>query len=224
MSKNLQEKLRLQARDVKYLQDSLIADAHDKLNLHLPQTEATENDPLRQEIESLIEQFVYNTFENARHSIILDDIPETTKNRSVPLRQLISEPKEEVEPFDFALNEKLRDIYRRVEDETLKVTALRRQVPEQSRLKLQEMLESTKQQVDALESAAAAENLTPDQSMFESVVQDTTEQEDEIPRIETISQDYQGYLLQLAELKSGLTGKSLNKLDEIIDVVYKQRS
>lgn len=121
-SDNLHDKLQLVGEDVKFLKSQFHESAETKLDLHLP----TE-DSLKTRVRELVEEFIHETFELARHSMVVNGVDMTTQATLVD-----SLKKEEVvEPFDVELNEKLRNVYAEVDERTLEVTELRRQIPSQ---------------------------------------------------------------------------------------------
>ncbi|ODV58048.1 MIND complex subunit NSL1 ASCRUDRAFT_129312 [Ascoidea rubescens DSM 1968] len=156
------EKIHLQKADVKYLYHQVHKAAMDKLNLYLPSESQqadnnNEEDPVREKVRLLVEEFILNSFELTKYSCIIDG--KEFLDDDDPLRQILvnnssnrknknQERREEIESFDFELNQKLREAYKAVEDETVKVTEKRRNLPQKSVKLFEEQQNINKSKID----------------------------------------------------------------------------
>ncbi|CAN6621274.1 kinetochore-associated protein Nsl1p [Trichomonascus vanleenenianus] len=198
----LHTKLQLVAEDVRFLKNQFLEAAEAKLNLHLPTTEEASQDPLRDQVRDLVEMFVHDTFEMARHAMIVDGEDMSEKES---LQLMLDTSNEEIEPFDVDLNEKLRRIYAEVDERTLEVSELRRSVPLQV--------------VERYEMANRP------------IVEDNSAMEDDTDHIavdidfKEVEKDYEAALEQLAKLRGSVPDSyaELDKLRETIQYL-KERS
>lgn len=126
---SLHQKFQLVPEDLKYLKSQLLENAIEKLNRDLPRQTSTADDPLRRRVTEFIEAFVDETFELTKYSMIVNgqDI-----SHSASLKRILSSEidDEAIEPFDKELNRKLRELYTKVDNETLAVTEMRKKIPQ----------------------------------------------------------------------------------------------
>lgn len=121
--KNGYEKIALSKQEYSHVFENVLQAAMDKLNLHLP---ASENDPLKNEVSAMLEEFLVNSFDSSKYSILADgrDLDDTSIQDILLLRTL-----ENVEQIDAETTSKLRSILQEFETETVEVTRMRREVP-----------------------------------------------------------------------------------------------
>lgn len=158
-----QQKVALALADVKHLQAALSKEAKNKLDLYLPN--ADDKDPLKSKVFSLVDDFIYEIFERSKDGMEIDGM-----DRSVSLRSMLENPTngtywrclvywdsmtnyncKEVEPFDFALQEEVRKLYQEVEDETMRLTKLRREKPQSLKRSYEESFNSSMEKLHSLE-------------------------------------------------------------------------
>ncbi|KAA8910383.1 hypothetical protein TRICI_004181 [Trichomonascus ciferrii] len=194
-SDNLHNKLQLVSEDVKFLKSQFHESAETKLDLHLP----TE-DSLKTRVRQLVEEFIHETFELARHSMVVNGVDMSTRDTLVDSLQ----KEEVVEPFDVELNEKLRHLYAEVDERTLEVTELRRQIPNQASEIYKQKL---KEEQDLLDQALPTEDQSTDNDEAVSLPVDRiqTDYEDTLQLIKSLSKS-------VPELYS-----DLNELQEVIN-------
>lgn len=120
-SSDLHSKLQLVAEDVRFLKQQFKDAAEAKIDVNL---DCDKNDPVRKRVDEIVQQFISDTFEMSKHAMIIDGEEMGDKDLSVVL-----ERDDDVEPFDLALNDRLRQLYAQVDEKTLEVTQLRRTVP-----------------------------------------------------------------------------------------------
>jgi kinetochor protein Mis14/NSL1 len=194
-SDNLHNKLQLVSEDVKFLKSQFHESAETKLDLHLP----TE-DSLKTRVRELVDEFIHETFELARHSIVVNGVDMSTQDTLVDSLQ----KEEVVEPFDVELNEKLRNLYAEVDERTLEVTELRRQIPNQASEIYKQKL---KQEQDLLDQALPNED------------QSTVNDEPISLPINRIQTDYEDTLQLIKSLSKSVPElySDLNELQEVID-------
>lgn len=115
------------------------------------------HDPMKAHVEYLVHKFIEDLFEMARHSLIVDgsDISKEAGTLTDILKQ---KEDEAIEPFDFELNNQLKDLYSQVDDLTLEISNLRRQIPQDIRHSYLESLPSGTSPVQAQQTPELAEN------------------------------------------------------------------
>jgi kinetochor protein Mis14/NSL1 len=75
------EKISISLADVKHLQLQFAKDATEKLDLYLPTTD--KSDPLKSTVASLVDDFIYEIFENAKGGLDVDGMRESDELRSL---------------------------------------------------------------------------------------------------------------------------------------------
>jgi kinetochor protein Mis14/NSL1 len=75
------EKISISLADVKHLQLQFAKDATEKLDLYLPTTDTS--DPLKSTVASLVDDFIYEIFENAKGGLDVDGMRESDELRSL---------------------------------------------------------------------------------------------------------------------------------------------
>lgn len=120
------EKIDLSKQDFQYVFNNILQAIMAKLNLHLP---AAQNDPLKEQVSTILEEFLINTFDNSKYSILADglDLQNVLIHDILSLKTL-----ENVEKIDSEITLKLRKIFQEFEQETVDVTKLRRDLPKQA--------------------------------------------------------------------------------------------
>lgn len=213
MTQKLHEKIHLSVEDIKYLQQHLLENARVKLNLNLPSSSQDTQDPLTLKIVEMIEEFILEMLEMSRHSLVIDGdetVQSISKLLDKPLERKYRKsfsPKNvltriEIAPFDMELNQELRKVYQQVEQETLEVTQLRREYP-----------------AKALELYKESFNDSPITTETEETQLDQLDQLDsKIPRLDSIIEDYNESLQQLAALKAQLP-KQANEMDKLNQLI-----
>ncbi|ODV94483.1 hypothetical protein PACTADRAFT_18178 [Pachysolen tannophilus NRRL Y-2460] len=211
----LHEKIQLQTQDVKYLQRIFLENAHSKLNLHLPITNNSKDDPLRNKIENMVETFIFETFEMARHSMIIDGID---MSNTASLKNIIDEPKEQIEPFNFELNDKLRKIYAQVEDATLEVTSLRRELPIKAKEEYGKLLTQYDEKINKV-----IQDLNNHHNDINEEIEDIPKIDNILPRLNDMKLDYEKSLSILVDLKEEIPKQTsqMEKLNELIQFIEK---
>ncbi|CDO93247.1 unnamed protein product [Kluyveromyces dobzhanskii CBS 2104] len=172
----------------------------EKVRTALPKS--SEDDQVNQEIQLQLDQFLMEALEMAGDSMNVLDAGKGTTVKSI----IQEVQKEYMEPFDVELNEKVRQLYQEWEDETVKVSKLRREAPQ----------------------AAVSEYASREKELFDEIdsrierarTRSTASQPDT-----TVSQDQESeaYWAQIAEqFKSVLTSLA-NTNEQIPDHVLKQK-
>jgi len=124
-----------------------------------------------------------------------------------------------IEPFDFELNAQLRDVLEHVEQETIQVSKLRRELPSRARETYDNLISNTDKDV----STILAELDSELQQELHNDDDDETGKDDLslMPRIDSIVEDYQQAFLILNNLKRKIPEQKseLDKLDETIQLL-----
>lgn len=211
------EKLQLSKQDLRYLYGQILNNTTSKLDLHLP---TSNNDPLKTKVANLLDDFILDAFEMAKQSIMIDGYDMSGRKNPKPISELLSlKSKEKIEPFDFELNAQLRDVLEHVEQETLQVSKLRRELPSRARETYDNLISNTDKDV----STILAELDSELQQELHNDDDDETGKGDLslVPRIDSIVEDYQQAFLILNNLKRKIPEQKseLDKLDETIQLL-----
>lgn len=220
--KNDYEKLQLTKQDLSYLYSQILDRTKSKLDLHLPT--ANNDDPLKAKVANLLDGFIVDAFEIARKSMIIDG-----KDMASGAGQHISELfslkyKEKVEPFNVEINAKLRGLLEHVDQETMEVTRLRRELPFRALTSYRELISSTDGEVSHI-IASLEEEL---EKLNQTSDEDDSKLNGMIPKIDLMSDDYQTALNRMASLKKNIPEQKaeLDKLNEtlqFLEIVYRQQ-
>lgn len=211
------EKLQLSKQDLRYLYGQILNNTTSKLDLHLP---TSNNDPLKTKVANLLDDFIIDAFEMAKQSIMIDGYDMSGRKNPKPISELLSlKSKEKIEPFDFELNAQLRDVLEHVEQETIQVSKLRRELPSRARETYDNLISNTDKDV----STILAELDSELQQELHNDDDDETGKDDLslVPRIDSIVEDYQQAFLILNNLKRKIPEQKseLDKLDETIQLL-----
>lgn len=219
--KNDHEKLKLTKQDLNYLYSQILDRTKSKLDLHLPT--ANNDDPLKAKVANLLDSFIVDAFEIARKSMIIDG--RDMDGAGLHISELFSlKYKEKVEPFNFEINAKLRDLLEHVDQETMEVTRLRRELPFSALTSYRNLISSADEEVSLIVSLLDEE--------VDELNQTTDEEEvkfnETFPRVELMNEDYQTALIRMASLKKNIPEQKaeLDKLDETLqffEAVYRQQ-
>ncbi|KAG5355094.1 Kinetochore-associated protein [Yarrowia sp. B02] len=118
------EKLHLTAQDARYLRDEFASAVEQKTSLHLPGNDPT--DPLILRVRQLVSDFVTETMQLSRHALVVDGVE---MGHVTSIDSHLRESTEHIEPFDMALAEELRKVYAEVDETTVKLSEMRKNVP-----------------------------------------------------------------------------------------------
>lgn len=215
MSQEHHQKIHLNLKDVKHLQIQFAKAATDKLNLYLPTSD--HSDPLKSRVSSLVNDFIYEIFEASKNSL---DIDGATGNRD-SLRSLLENSTNEVEPFDFSLQDQVRKAYQEVEQETIKLTKMRRDAPSEIKKSYEDSLE---------QSLSKIETLQKELEILESENEaDIENHEDQFKqgvssRLEDIISDYEESMRSIKEIKDQMPQErnEIEKLNNIIEFLQQK--
>ncbi|CUM50187.1 unnamed protein product [Debaryomyces tyrocola] len=209
------EKLQLSKQDLRYLYGQILNNTTSKLDLHLP---TSNNDPLKTKVANLLDDFILDAFEMAKQSIMIDGYDMSGRKNPKPISELLSlKSKEKIEPFDFELNAQLRDVLEHVEQETIQVSKLRRDLPSRARETYDSLISDTDKDV----STILAELDSELQQELHNDDDEPGKDDSLIPRIDSIVEDYQQAFLILNNLKRKIPEQKseLDKLDETIQLL-----
>lgn len=207
------EKLQLSKQDLRYLYGQILSNATSKLDLHLP---TSNNDPLKTKVANLLDEFTLDAFDMAKQAIMIDGYDVSRIKNTQPISDLLSlKSREKIEPFDFELNAQLRDVLEHVEQETIQVTKLRRDLPGKAKESYNSLISNTDNEVSVILAGLESES--------QQELQDDEDEQNSnvltlIPRIDSIVDDYQEALLRLNHLKKSIPEQKseLDRLDETI--------
>lgn len=147
MSAGHYDKILLTKKDLAHVYKQFVSAQHAKIQEHLPGSD--NHDPLRVQVENLVNEHLAAVFEMAKHALVVDGAD--MEGSDVPISELLLlKPTEEVYPFDAQLNQQLRETIETVERQTTEVTRLRRELPQQARDAYEQLVSSVDGEVTAL--------------------------------------------------------------------------
>lgn len=210
--KNGYEKIALSKQDYSHVFDNVLQSAMDKLNLHLP---GAQKDPLKNEVSTMLEEFLVNIFDSSKYSILADgrDLDETSIKDILLLRT-----HENVEQIDADITSKLRNILQEFETETVEVTRMRREIPIKASDVYNDVIKKVDDEVSELINQIEKEdqdNLNDEQKPVESDHEDTSKKlnkylqllEETNKRLPTLRTQFEEY----------------NKTLQLLEDIYEQR-
>ncbi|KAK9464064.1 uncharacterized protein V1516DRAFT_683574 [Lipomyces oligophaga] len=217
------QKLQLSSQDVRYLQNMMLERAQDKINAAIPAIDLAADDPVRDEVEARVREFVLRTFDLSKYSLVVDGIEASDPGLSslmagTELESVTADGRkqpqfshstrltcQEIEPFDLELNEQVRDLYTQIDNATVAVTNLRRKTPLQVVAKYAQELEDWSSRPSPISGLIQAET-------------DPHDDTEVFPRQERVAQDYNALMVSLADIKKNVmdTAAKINRADEAL--------
>ncbi|ODV80751.1 Mis14-domain-containing protein [Suhomyces tanzawaensis NRRL Y-17324] len=192
------EKIALSKQDLRHVYSQVLQLTTAKLDLHLP---TSDNDPLKNKVAGVLDEFLLGAFELAKSGLVVDGhaIDDGSIHELLSLKR-----KETVEPFDLAINTRLREVLLQVEQETIELTKLRRELPAKARGAYQELVRRTDGELSSILAGLEAEE---DEDFEVSV-----------PNIGEISSEYEKHVLMLNDLKKTIPERKaeLDRYDETL--------
>lgn len=157
--------LPLARNDILHLHSQLSAATKKKLDLYLPNVD--QDDSLKKRVSDHVDEFILELFQALEGNISVmdsdDKLVEIIQNKQLT----------EVEPFDFNLSEQIRKLFIQVEEETVKLTKLRKNGPNES---IQEYQNSFNELINSLESENNEEDINFEQKEIKLNLQDSYNQ------------------------------------------------
>ena len=209
------EKITLSKQDLRYIYGQILNQTTSKLDLHLP---SLRSDPLKNKVANVLDEFLMESFDLAKSSLVIDGQDITFEGTHQGIKDLLTlKPREKVEPFDLAINSKLRDILLQVEEETTALTRLRRELPIRVKDAYQNLVKKTDSEISTLLAELDEQNVTSDPEVT-------------IPdNIEDIANEYEKHILILNDLNKTIPARKaeLNRYDDTIlflEVAHQQQS
>ncbi|CAX40719.1 kinetochore complex subunit, putative [Candida dubliniensis CD36] len=215
------EKIDLSKQDFQYVFNNILQAIMAKLNLHLP---AAQNDPLKEQVSTILEEFLINTFDNSKYSILADglDLQNVSIHDILSLKTL-----ENVEKIDSEITLKLRKIFQEFEQETVDVTKLRRDLPKQASEVYSDIIKQTDGEVSEIISMIEQqsqeyqkEQQVNNDDGFEKIIESM-----DFPQI---NQNYTDHLQLLNETNKNLPSLKIefekyNKTVQFLEDAYQQQ-
>lgn len=203
MSSQHYEKILLTKQDLAHVYKQFVYAAQTKIRHHLPGSDS--HDPLKIEVENIVNDYLAQVFEMAKHALVVDG--QDLGSSEVSIKELLSlTPTEEVVPFDAEVNQRLRSVIQAVEKETTEVTRLRRELPQQARDAYEQLVAATDQEVTAViaelgESDALAELPTYDETVPHSaeIVDELLASVDALHRLKSLLPRQKAQLASLSQ-------------------------
>ncbi|KAG5418043.1 hypothetical protein I9W82_004372 [Candida metapsilosis] len=115
------EKIAISRKELKTLYNNILKSMLLKLNLHLP---TSHYDPVKNEVYSKVESCLLNSFQNLLSSLLVDGADRS--NESIKELLSVNDKDDDVEPFDIALDNELREILTEYDDVTVELSELKR--------------------------------------------------------------------------------------------------
>jgi kinetochor protein Mis14/NSL1 len=212
MSKQHYDKLDLSMEELRTMYRNVYEFGRQRLDKHLPQEAENNNDQLKNMVFEHLSQAMIQSFDWAKESMVVDGRDDTDSIASL----INLKSKQTVVPLDKEANSELRKIIHEVEQETIALTQLRKNLPLQLRQDYQNLLSSTDAEVSQL--------LYDIDTRYQD--KDDNLDEEKIPKFEDLDaliDDYEEYTSVLHSLKLSLpkTSGEFNKINETIDFLEK---
>ncbi|KAK9236328.1 kinetochore protein Mis14 like-domain-containing protein [Lipomyces kononenkoae] len=202
----IHQKLQLVSQDVRFLQRMLVDNAKAKIDANFPTQSAGGQDPLKDQVEEIVKQFVLRTIELSKYSLVVNGTEGANPSLDSLMKGADLDKEEEAdkyEPFDLELNEQVRELYARIDEETVAVTKLRREAP----LRAREAYKSKLDMLDEPRQKAQIENVVVDDAEV-----NTDSMEEFLPRREGVMSDFETLVATLRDMKKSVPAAS-SKLD-----------
>lgn len=188
--------------DLAHITLLLRTSAFQKLTSHLPPS-----DPLRERVEPVVDQYITELIQLAKHSITINGQPATSVKE---------EAEDEFEPVDMALNAKVQSVHAEIEKRTQQLGELRKTVPERMVGVWRERLEREREVDEKLIAKILADR---------GEDEDVKMQEVEVERIDQVKETRERAKLGLEELREGLpaVGSRVQRAGEAVDFALRKR-
>lgn len=203
------EKIALSKQDLKFVYGQIVSSTISKLDLHLPEKN---NDPMKDNIANLLDEFIVGGFDLLKYALIVDGIDMSHESDRESISKILSlKPKEKVEDFDASINAKLRDVLLRVEEETMDVTRLRREIPSRAKEAYKSIVSQTDMEITQILEETESEFI--DKNSEEENIMNSIENIDEL------ANEYEKHILRLQQLKNSIPERKaeLSRLQETIN-------
>ena len=236
---NLHEKIHLQLKEVKHLQNSITKNVDSKIKRKLEngsdelsasggkkQLTKKQKKNVESEVGEILREFIMNLFEMSKNSFDIDGISETRLQKT-KLEVLMTDTNlsnRKIEPFDFALNDKLRDYYFKSETEALRIARLRKQAPVETVKKFHLLLENSRSHVkesiknqlqESEESLKEIRNIAQEE---EEEYTNDTNKTDATESLKELKEKYEDDLIEISDLKKKVPIVD-QKLDNLLTVL-----
>ncbi|KAK9370969.1 kinetochore protein Mis14 like-domain-containing protein [Lipomyces kononenkoae] len=203
----IHQKLQLVSQDVRFLQRMLADNAKAKIDANFPaQLAGDGQDPLKDQVEEIVKQFVLRTVELSKYSLVVNGIEGADPTLESLMKGAFLDKEEEAdkyEPFDLELNEQVRELYAQIDEETVAVTKLRREAP----LRARETYKSKLDRLDEQRAKAQIEHALVDDSDFTS-----NKMEEFLPHRDDVVSNFETLVATLRDIKKSVPATS-SKLD-----------
>lgn len=209
---NNYEKLQLSKQDLKYVYQQILNSILDKLDLHLP---TSDDDPLKNTVTNLLHDYIKEIFDMAKNALVIDGVDMSQRNASTISEVLSLKPREKTESFDFELNATLKEVLQNIEQETIEVTNLRKQIPQEFGEKYEDVVTDADKLVT--EFLTYLDQQSDKEKESEPVNEPAGSDAGIIPRLDQMVEDYETHLMQLHQLKDSIPTQraEIDKLNEI---------
>ncbi|KAK9372683.1 kinetochore protein Mis14 like-domain-containing protein [Lipomyces chichibuensis] len=202
----IHQKLQLVSQDVRFLQRKLLDIAKAKIDSNFPTQQSGGQDPLKEQVEEILKQFILRTIELSKFSLVVNGIEGANPSLDSLMRGADLDKEEDAdkyEPFDLELNEQVRELYAQIDEETVEVTKLRRETPLRA-------LESYKSKLEMLDEQRT--NAQTDDVAMDDADSADVKVEEFLPRRESIMADFEKLIATLREMKKSVPAAA-SKLD-----------
>ncbi|KAG7716420.1 hypothetical protein KL949_003475 [Ogataea haglerorum] len=201
-------KIHLQLRQLRYLYDALHTAVAAKVDTHLAQIRGKDDPALAKSVRRLVAQFVDGIFDDIQHSLEIDDVAasQLASNRVSSMLRNPALLNEKIEPYDFALNDRLRDLYTRVEEKVESLSNLRRTQPASVRNEYEALVRENEAVVDAVVAESARNRAAASDAAAA------------VPDMDDLRDDFKSILSDLADLKRDVP-EARHGVDNLASVV-----
>ncbi|KAK9446433.1 kinetochore protein Mis14 like-domain-containing protein [Limtongia smithiae] len=203
----IHQKLQLVSEDLRYLVEKFTEVAKSRVSQHFPlATAGSKDEVLRTEVEALVQQFILEMFDMAKHGIVVNG----QDGSEISLQSLLNSDTtkneaDNYEPFDLELNEEVRQLYAQIDEETVEVTKLRREAPLRT-------LANYKRQLEELEKQQQEHFSVNDEEQKVDADKAQLTVDEVLLRKTNVETDFNEFVASLREMKKDIPG-TLSKLD-----------
>ncbi|KAK9475429.1 kinetochore protein Mis14 like-domain-containing protein [Dipodascopsis tothii] len=208
----IHQKLQLLRQDVAYLKAKFAAAADDKIENYCP---ADRDRALNAQVDELVRDYLSKIFDYSRHTLVVDGQDGASPALDALMANIAAteDDAEQYEPFNFELNDQVRELYAQIDEETVKVTQLRKTVPLQATAEYVAELGKLEDAHQAEVAAAAAADPAAEPAAVDHLV----------PRAADMARDFADLVEMMKELKKTVPASSsmLDRAEMALDHLNK---
>ncbi|KAH3683200.1 hypothetical protein WICPIJ_005813 [Wickerhamomyces pijperi] len=186
-------KIDINIEDLRKVKQQFIKNASNKIDTYLPEQDNT--DSMKAQVVLAVQDFIDRILESSRSSLDINGLlPDE------PLKEAMDTISTDSEPFDHLLQKQVRELYREVEEETLKLAQLRRRKPQELRDQYKDSFLSSMSDLESLKKQI--ESITDQNVDYDEMESKKSAYEKEMmTRIDDIIEEYTSSLQTIQNIK-----------------------